>query len=117
MTDLNHVAPHPQKALLDAFDAAWNLIKHPADWIQGMNATTREGAHIPYYHREAECFCSHGALRRVVKYTSVHDQKIRAAFAKAMGFSPITTFNDNHTHEEVMAAWAAARELLEKDLV
>lgn len=62
---------------------------------------------------EAECFCSVGAIKRIVlklpEYrfaeASAYDALDRAAGRSGLN---IVRYNDTHTHEEVMKVWDSA---------
>ena len=91
---------------------ARNLIAKRENWTQDDFAKTADGNGVYSKSDEAVCWCSLGALTK--SSPPDEDKQIKnlakLLLSEAMD-SPITTFNDSHTHEEVLAAWDKAIEL------
>jgi hypothetical protein len=84
--------------------AARILISDPNDWTQGTSRSFRPGT--------GECFCSIAAIHvnaRFCKPDSLFDDSLYR-LSKTMGGS-VASFNDTHTHAEVLAAFDRAIEM------
>lgn len=106
-------------------DGVLEYLNSPDRWTRGSFA--RDSLDEPIYYRDAKatCWCLHGAIMRVVSeklpigegrtaaevYLSYH---IREAAEELLGkkVDTITTFNDNHTYEEVLSVLRATKEKL-----
>lgn len=75
----------------------------------GNYATDKNGFMVGVRSPEAVCFCSLGAMRRVIGSDVREKYKTcgLAHLSKAMGGN-IVRFNDNSTYEEVLAAFDVA---------
>lgn len=88
---------------------ARSIISNPNKWTQGVLSRDSKGKSVPYDKDDAVCFCSAGAIHRaqylyrMKHYMSDPWKKL----SDVMGGS-IPEFNDNHTHEEVLAAFDRA---------
>lgn len=89
--------------------AAKAKIRTPATWTQGTEARDAKGEPVLASNASAVSFCSLGAMfasepDRLANYvaavfrTAARVAKSEAAFA-------IGTYNDQHTHSEVMQLW------------
>lgn len=105
--------------LVDDLKAARKLIEEPKGWTQGQFARDSEGFPMLPHSPIAVCFCSIGAtLRATMGHTprsaATPGQRQRhiGALDLLRGFLPahsdIVTFNDTHTHEEVLAVFDKA---------
>lgn len=82
------------------------LISEASRWTQGCAAEDETGTSVPSDDESAVCWCSLGALH-LVNYLYGDVEKATAMLKNAMdGY--IWTYNDFHTHEEVMAKWDVA---------
>jgi hypothetical protein len=104
-------------SVLELLTRAQDLIRDPAHWTQGVNARDKNGFETNGFGDEAVCFCSYGAFYRI---TARVDDDLQRAVKHALGQAVkermgesflIATFNDTHTHAEVMAMWDRAKEL------
>lgn len=94
-----------------------SLIQNPEHWTQGAFARNREGDRRWSNDEDAVCFCSLGAVSRVTNRLEDRTDPqgndiyyhITHYLETAMG-EPVSTFNDEHTHTEVMAMWDKAIE-------
>jgi hypothetical protein len=79
------------------------LIENPKAWTQGVPARDVEGTSVPPNNQQACKWCMLGALTKV---TATYDswQEAMGKIRDAMqGDVCIATFNDTHTHAEVLA--------------
>jgi hypothetical protein len=84
----------------EALVKAKSLIDTPEKWIQG-------DAKVKY--ADGSCrYCSVGAIYEINSKGMVY---LRSALININGGDSVATYNDNHTHEEVMALWDKAIEL------
>ena len=91
------------------------IIAEESAWVQNFYAKDKEGSFVSANNPEAVCFCSLGALNKVrgplLNSWGTPASTLRilaeAVLSRAMGGS-VPPFNDEHTHEEVMAAWDLA---------
>ena len=83
------------------------LISDPKKWTQGASARTACGAETLTKSHEAVCFCSIGAIARVSTHHTFTNNAIDV-FKKANDIPYISTFNDNHSHADVMEAFDKA---------
>ena len=91
------------------------IIAEESAWVQNFYAKDEGGYTVNANDKAATCFCSLGALNKVRgpfgKTFGTPAAKLRslaeAVLSRAMGGS-VPPFNDEHTHEEVMAAWDLA---------
>lgn len=99
-----------------------DLIADPKHWTQRIYFRDKNGASTDM--ENAHCYCSSGALRKVqddwvpsFSLSSFYGNTaeiVRTAFQRkakelfpmhTYGQTGIITFNDSHTHNEVMAVW------------
>jgi hypothetical protein len=110
------------KTAYEILTEAQDLIRDPAHWTQQVYARNPEGFERNATDSDATCFCSLGALHRVLQpsvfsTTDVLDmfyetrRYLTDATSESSRFNYIHEFNDEHTHEQVMAVWDKAREL------
>lgn len=111
--------------VVEILKAARASITDPANWTQGEYAKNADGDSLDEREWEAQapaCFCSVGAVAKAGAM-SVCDAENSAAvvyLGKAIGSKlpcAIVEYNDEHTHEEVLAAFDKAIALAEKELV
>ena len=89
----------------DVFLAAYALISDPEKWTQRRYATTADGDHVYGYDKMAVCFCSIGALQCASGSHHYDDEGAQSVFRALNDDESIATFNDLHTHPEVMDLW------------
>lgn len=103
---------------------ARKLIEDPEHWLQGLYAMD-ESKTVGLYPKNpnAACFCSVGAVVHVLPEDALPDEEISRLSAAVHALDPywflqtkssrpamridrcIATYNDTHTHEEVLAVW------------
>lgn len=86
------------------------LIEDKKNWIQGSSALDANGNEVAACSRYAVYFCSVGAIERVTFASDPYYHSYWPALdllRDAVGMG-VTTFNDNSTHEDVMAMWDKA---------
>ncbi|WP_454287233.1 DUF6197 family protein [Rhizobium arsenicireducens] len=91
------------KALLTK---ALELIRDPDHWTQGQFARDAAGQKVSINSPSATCFCSIGAVLVLAPPTSLEDEAL--LLLEAQLTTSIATFNDTHTHAEVIAVWERA---------
>jgi len=77
-------------------------------WTQNADARDKDGWRASPHSDAAVCFCSSGAITRANGPYEAN-QKARRVLSLVVG-GHIPTFNDTHTHEEVLAAFDLAIE-------
>ena len=110
------------KALLQS---ARDLIADPARWTRGAMARNRLGQSCSPHESEAVCYCSQGAISlkiystRFMRLNPVELIALKgnalialdlAASHLAGKYMTIASFNDTHTHAEVLAVFDLAIE-------
>jgi hypothetical protein len=103
-------------AVHELLTRAQDLIRDPEAWIQGEFALDSQGYLASPESEHATCFCSLGALFHAEPTLTDDRRTARSILNRASklvaGFEiTVPNFNDNHTHEVVMAMWDKAREL------
>jgi len=89
------------------------LIAEPGTWTTDAYARNDQGEECDPLDPAAACFCSLGAIAKVMEMPdvsatlAVDDAPAAAVLTKAAGFW-IAAFNDSRTQEEVLAAWDRA---------
>jgi hypothetical protein len=97
--------PSPSESpVLAVLRQARDLISDASRWTQGDNARNRFGQSCPLDSSAAVCWCAMGALKRVNPALA---WEARNALAKVIDDS-VVTFNDQHSHAEVLAAFDQA---------
>jgi len=100
--------------------AAKALIDTPEKWTIEALARDKTGLQVAICHSDAVCFCSYGAIHKIgdIKNINYWNNPMYDYVDKASeligGQSSAATFNDSHTHEEVMKMWDKAIELAEQ---
>lgn len=94
---------------LEQLKAARELISVPERWTTGFLARNDKGNPRVPKREDATCFCAYGALMRV---SGTLDADAMGALDKLSG-GDMSTFNDTHTHAEVLAAFDKAIASLE----
>lgn len=85
-------------------------IEQPERWTQRVFARNRAGVVVHPTDGDAVCWCAAGATSYSAPNTCVLGTAWNAldAAAQALGGSGVTTWNDDHTHAEVLALFDAA---------
>ncbi len=103
----------PDKSVVETLKAARELISVPERWTQGESARGKTGRKVDFRGPYAVCWCSSGAVYKIGgPCTSMANRYMDRATG-----GDYVTFNDTHTHPEVLAAFDKAIELAEKDHV
>lgn len=97
---------------------AKEVISNPENWIQGYFAFDKNKSPVGRGDNpDAVCFCSIGALQKVVVGDSgnvlldIHKvREVKKVLDIAAG-SNIVDYNDTHTHSAVMEVWDKAIEM------
>lgn len=95
------------------FNEALDLIRDPKRWTQEAFGRTQDGTPVMHViDWPVVCWCSMGALEQVGGVTTFRGDKQVALVvqqlseaARSLGGHNIDSFNDNHTHPEVIALW------------
>lgn len=96
---------------------AKSLIDSPEKWTQEVFARDAKKQQVEHKSPDAVCFCSLGALSLVAGKDSYDFATARQYLRAAIGDQFIASFNDDHTHEEVMSAWDKAIQISKQDEV
>ena len=94
---------------LETSKAARKLITTPENWTQGEYARDAKGKGLfRAQDASAVCWCAQGAIRKV--YGEESDNLPAIGALKSVVDFPwsFTSFNDGHTHAEVLAAFDEA---------
>ena len=97
--------------ITEVLTEARELISDPKRWTQGLYARDVRGNYTKWNSPEAACWCSAGAIAKVVGASTdsdiEYDPIAKRAIKKLMyGInSSIYKFNDSHTHAEVLTAF------------
>jgi hypothetical protein len=87
--------------------AARAVIEKPENWTQAAYAREgKDGRAVSTNHPDATCFCSIGAVYRAANDLGLPRSEALSALgeqADKYGYFTIHSFNDSHTHEEVLA--------------
>lgn len=86
------------------------LIANPANWTTGAAATTKDNEQVTIEHKDAVCFCTLGAVSRAIHNTGAVSAPLYrqsydllySAVQKRVKFTSVASYNDGHTHQEVM---------------
>lgn len=96
--------------VVEILKAARARIATPEHWCQGKMAVDAEGNSVPVASPDAVRWCALGALY-AVGARGREDQDAYAALLKQvhpMAFAPLSTFNNTHSHSEVVAIFDRA---------
>ena len=101
------------KTTVEILKAARDLIAKPANWTQGEYARGPDGTPFIEVVPEATCFCSIGAVAKVMGCPVLEADRSEAVrllveAAEASIPSELTIFNDESTHSEVLALFSKA---------
>ena len=95
-------------------------IADPKHWTQGFFAKDAEGHDVGPAKPDAVCWCSLGALDKVVHEENDYSACFAATrylfeVSAECGYSGIPDFNDCSSHEAVMKAWDKAIQPAKED--
>lgn len=98
--------------VLETLIAGRAIIADPKNWTTRVSARDANGTSVLPSHPSACKFCSLGALTLVEfkndSYFSNVTMQAEDALRQAMGCQNVAIFNDDQTHEAVIAAWDRA---------
>lgn len=94
------------------------LISDPANWTRGSSARGALGQSTGALNDVAVCWCTLGAIEKVCNGWDNTTSGANEAYKVLQGVlsdrgeesSQLSTYNDNNSHEEVLALWDAAIE-------
>lgn len=94
---------------VEILKAARELISDRARWTQRVSARYENGLSCWLYDQAAVCWCASAAICIVADkcVSTVNRQKAESAFRCVID-TGIATFNDSHTHREVLDAFDSA---------
>jgi hypothetical protein len=102
--------------------AAKALIEDPDHWVQGTYARPYREAdpvnnHLMGNDPRATCWCSMGALQKALDGFSIDESWLKYEKTLNKITEPVSmlTYNDTHTHAEVMKVWDRAIALAEAE--
>ena len=96
------------------------VIADPKHWTQDVYAKDAKGYSTGPAEPNAVCWCSIGAIEKVAHEEGTYSTRFSATrylvvVSDKYGYSGITDFNDNSSHEAVMKAWDKAIKLAKED--
>lgn len=99
---------------------AKKVIEDPTRWTTGWFAKTVAGVRCSALDDEATCFCSMGALEYYNGRELLYDEKGTVAHLardvlESVMEERLVSFNDRHSHTEVMQKWAEAIKFSQKE--
>ena len=94
--------------------AAKDCIKTVDKWTQGTYARDGFNNEVEVDSPRATCFCAAGAVDFVVGSGAAPAWVALSYLYRAMG-TPIASYNDSHTHEDVMKKFDEAIELAKSE--
>lgn len=99
---------------VEILKAARELISDRARWTQRVSARYENGLSCWIYDQAAVCWCASAAILKVSDkgVSTVNRQKAEIALRCTVDTS-ISTFNDRHTHREVLDAFDRAISIAE----
>lgn len=110
----------PLPTMLEDLTRIKSLIEKPENWTQNYYAKDEYGMTIHSSSDAAVCFCTLGALHRVIPMGSRgHTNRradVRELLESLMGDDGVAQFNDTHTHEEVIAVFDKAIEIVADEI-
>ena len=103
------------KSVLETLEAARKLITPEEAWLTGGRTTrTAGGEFCTFSYPGAASFCAMMAINRVSPEDREHKKAVFGLMDKVCGM-PFDTYNDTHTHKQVLAAFDAAIEKANQD--
>ena len=93
---------------------ARELIAKPEHWTQGHAAKDETGVDVIPYDKNACSFCLYGAVVRAAYANNTSADSILQAVHSRLQWQSIGSFNDTHTHAEVLTLMEQAAEDLEE---
>lgn len=101
----------------EMLEKAKAVIADPSHWTQGWFAKDAAGRDTFSLRSDAVCWCSMGALNKAGfgPWGETFAIAFEAALVEIGYDGGIASYNDNHTHEEVMKVWDRAIQLAKED--
>lgn len=82
------------------------LIADEKNWTQGTYSLDQFGGSVEPVDEKAVCFCSLGALAKVVGARDPDDtlqgEAVIVSLVREQGYTNVAEFNDSHTHSDVL---------------
>lgn len=105
-----------KEEVIKMFEEARRLLSDPERWTKGASARDRNGIPIGSLNHNATCWCSFGAIDKVVNY-NVLLQGYDIWLTKYLGKSYIQ-YNDlsSTTHEDIMKMFDETIDLIKREL-
>lgn len=102
---------------VDILRSARDLISDEKRWTQSAEARDDRGSEIRALSPKATCFCAIGAIAKASEYVHFSNEiNARDLLRKQLGGGhTIVSFNDTHTHAEVLAVFDRAISRAESD--
>jgi hypothetical protein len=95
--------------------AAKNLLSDPNKWTKGEMARTINNVDVPFYAKNATCWCTLGAINKVLFDANEETNKLAFKYlsdaASSFGYRYISDMNDEVDHDAVMKLFDAAIKL------
>lgn len=101
---------------LTVLKAARAKIAKPEHWTQGTGARDRDGLSVSPQRANAFSFCSYGAVEAVLPAMLNGRRRAINHLKRLVPFGQLATFNDDHTHAEVLNLFDKAIARLEANL-
>jgi hypothetical protein len=101
---------------LEVLTTGRELLADPKNWTQRTLARNKAGESVEHpWDPKATCFCSIGAVHKVLgRYQLDLKFEVKRLLDCVAG-GWMVSFNDRHTHAEVLEAWDKAIELAKSD--
>lgn len=101
----------------EMLEKAKAIIADPSHWTQGWFAKDAAGNDTFSLRSEAVCWCSMGALNKAGfgPWGECFAPVFEVALMEAGHTQGMASYNDTHTHEEVMKVWDRAIQLAKED--
>lgn len=96
---------------VDVLKKARALIEKPKNWTQHEYARNKLGENVLSLSPAATCWCALGAIIKFSDGAHVISHAERALERVIAGRLSVSSFNDSHSHAEVLAAFDRAIEL------
>lgn len=108
-----------KKQIYDALTKGQNLIRDPANWLQGRYAQNQNNWDVPQLDTDACKFCSLGALDNATGQHSDLYWSAKEYLTRAVGNTMVVMFNDaaGRTHPEIMTMWDTARDMVHQEII
>lgn len=111
---------------IDVLKAARAKITNPENWMKGFYAKTPDGGETVGTNPEATCFCALGAIESVTGILHLYNgwpdravvflnKVVKEVQPEDVNYRNVAEYNDNSTHEQVLAVFDKAITLAENE--